>query len=163
MAQLQFNIKYLGIDILEKKIITPEKLVDGKATFTFNFLVDYKLREEDKVSLVLTEINIRNDNNIDLASFKIISIFELPDFNTIVTKSDKGKLSIPMELEIILKSAALSTSRGILYSELKGTYLHYTILPLIDIGNIVKEQRKKEEQKQRPITDEDVESFFEGE
>ena len=66
------------------------------------------------------------------------------NFDDYFTKNEKeNKYEVPEELEIVLKSAGISTSRGIIFSELEGTYLQGIILPLVDIASLVKKNIKK--------------------
>ena len=86
------------------------------------------------------------DNQAKLAFFKTICLFEFPEFDAHFTKREDNNFDIPVDLEIMLKSVSISTARGVVFSELRGTYLHGAILPLIDIATPVKlahEQRAK--------------------
>jgi len=56
----------------------------------------------------------------------------LNDFDNIITKGDGGYV-IPHELNVAINRISLSTSRGILFSELRGYYLQDMILPLLPI------------------------------
>jgi hypothetical protein len=44
----------------------------------------------------------------------------------------KGKESLPENITVLLYSITISTSRGYMASEFKGTYLRNAVLPIID-------------------------------
>jgi len=145
-----FNIKFVTIEIASKSLVDPTaiKIKDDKnIDCRFDFLVDVKIGPSEKVALAVTDVTvIEAVTNIQLAKFKTICVFEFPEnFDVYFTKNEENKYDMPVELEIILKSAGLSTTRGIIFSELRGTYLHGAILPLIDIASLIMESRKKKE------------------
>ena len=50
---------------------------------------------------------------------------------------------LPDGLADILNSVALSTARGIMFSEFKGTLLHHAFLPIVDVKSLNREEIKK--------------------
>lgn len=85
------------------------------------------------------------ENNFQLAFFKTALVFEIFEFDEIFKNVGEDKYDIPVGLEILLKSAGISTTRGIIYSEVRGTYLHGAVLPLIDMATLIKAQYKIKE------------------
>ena len=150
MSQKAYEIKFVGIELLSKAISDPPDPLKQTAYFSFNFLVDIKLDPPNKNAGVLTTVDIlyikESGEKNNAANFKILCVFELPDFDAVFTKTDNNKYDIPIDMEILLKSAGLSTIRGIIYSEVRGTYLHAAILPLIDINELVRDQHVQKEQ-----------------
>ena len=109
-------------------------------------MVDLKIVPEQKFVLVLTETSIIHvTHNKQVAKFKILCSFEIGDFDNIFIKKDNNTYNTPIELEVILKSTGLSTIRGIIHSEVRGTYLHGIVLPLIDVNTLIRNQVKEEE------------------
>ncbi|GAB2683464.1 hypothetical protein GCM10027037_00360 [Mucilaginibacter koreensis] len=49
--------------------------------------------------------------------------------------SPKTLESLPADLQLAVNTIAISTSRGLLFSRLRGTALHNAVLPLIDASN----------------------------
>ncbi len=147
MSEVSFNIRFVSIELVSKSILEPPPDLQEKESFIFNFLVDLKVVPEHKTAAAIasTSILLQKDNK-ELANFKIYCVFEFPDFDTIFTKMEDNKYDTPVELEIILKSTGLSTIRGIIASEVKGTYLQGAVLPLIDMNALVRNQRKKTEE-----------------
>lgn len=146
MTPKTYNIKFAGIELLHKSMKEPTKTLDPNDKFTFNFLADLKVAPPIKVAGVVTDVTIINEEGQEIAHFKIMCVFELPEFDEIFTKAEENKYDTPVDLEIILKATGISTIRGVIFSELRGTYLQGAIMPLIDMATIIKEQRKKAEE-----------------
>jgi hypothetical protein len=148
-----YKIRFAAIEIISKSIAEPPKEIieiqrdnnaPSLATFNFNFLVEIKLGAPQKVAVVITNVTIfEAKENTELARFKTACIFELPDFDVIFTKTGENSYDTPEDLEIILKGSGLSTSRGVIYSELRGTYLQGAVLPLVDMATLIKDQKRK--------------------
>src|SRR6266496_3751975 len=144
MNEKSYNIKFVAIDVISKSLHEPGKELTEKQDFTFNFLVDLKVNQEQKMAAVITDVTIlRVKDNFKAAYFKLLCVFEFPDFDQIFKKIEEKRYDTPIELEILLKSTGISTIRGVIYSELKGTYLHNAVMPLIDMASLVKAQRQK--------------------
>jgi hypothetical protein len=142
MSDQVYNIRFLTIELISKSLSEPSSATTG--LFNFNFVIDIKVDASRNLAVIMSDISINNlDVSSIMARFKIACVFELPEFNRILTKIEENKYEIPEDLEIILKSAALASARGVIYSELRGTYLHGAILPLIDIATLVKTDREK--------------------
>jgi len=143
MSEKRYEIKFLAIELVSKSLGEPPKEKIEELEFTFTFLVDLRVHPERKIAAVITDTTILKVlDKEQVAFFKILCAFELPDFDQIFKKVDENKYDTPVELEILLKSTGLSTMRGIIYSELRGTYLQNAILPLIDIASLVKKNKK---------------------
>jgi hypothetical protein len=139
-----FQIKFTSIDLVSKSLELPNTTQNSE--IDFNFLVDLKVSPELKIAVVITDVTLSRDSGRSrLAFFKLICVFEFPEFDLVFPKLDDGKFEIPINIEILLKSTGLSTVRGVIYSELRGTYLQNAILPLIDISSIVLQGRDKKE------------------
>ncbi|MEO6611491.1 MAG: hypothetical protein ABIT05_05140 [Chitinophagaceae bacterium] len=147
MNEKSFNIKFEAIELVSKSISEPPNDLQGQEGFTFNFLIDLKAAPDQKRAIVLTEASIIRLNGMkELAKFKILCVFEVDNFDILFTeKTDQGvkKYESPVELEVILKSAGLSTIRGIIASEVKGTYLQGAVLPFVDVNTLVRDKRKE--------------------
>jgi len=135
-----FNLKFTSIELVSKFLYTPPILnPEAPISFNFNFNVDIKVDVEKKMAVVISEISINEiTHGTKLANFKTACLFEVADFEKIFVKAGENTFDIPVDLEIILKSAGISTTRGVIFSELRGTYLHGAILPLIDIATPVR-------------------------
>ena len=151
MPEKEFKIKFMGAEIVSKMIAQPsQEILDKPQNFNFDFLVDVKVSAEKKSAVAVTDISITDiTKSKNLAVFKTICVFELPDFDKYFTKVGGKQYDIDIDLEIILKSTGISTTRGMVVSELRGTYLHNAILPLVDMAKLVRDGRDKKEKEKK--------------
>jgi hypothetical protein len=145
---MKFELKLAGIELISKFLLQDPSL--GESECYFNYLVDLKLNDEQKVGAVITDISILSKpDNRQLANFKTMMVFEFPKFEDIFVLVGEKTYSVPVDLEIMLKSAGLATTRGIMFSELRGTYLHTAPFPLVDIATPILERQKKSEESKK--------------
>lgn len=146
--ETKFEVRFIGLELIEKTLIEP-KNVETNSKFIFRYTADFKLSYERKIAWVMSEVKILEEiSQFQLANFKGLSVFGFPNFEKIFTLLKDDIYDVPVELEIYLKNEGLATMRGILYSELRGTYLSKAVLPLIDVAPLIFEARKKIENKQ---------------
>jgi hypothetical protein len=106
--------------------------------FSFDVNAEASIRTEEQQIFVFVKINVSDAQKPQvLATFTTVNIFQIFNFSEAVTQNEQGLFVIETELDRYLKSAAISTSRGIIWSELKGSYLHFAVLPVIDVVSLV--------------------------
>lgn len=118
----------------------PSPAQELTGTFLFDIKAETKVNMERKFVMPYIYIDIRIDSfpNV-LAKFTIACVFEIQNFETAVTINDQNLYVVLQELDMTLRSAAIATSRGVIYSELRGTHLHNAIMPLVDITNFAQQ------------------------
>ena len=101
-------------------------------SYNFNLNVETRIDEVRKliVSVVKVDISELGKGNI-LASISVGTGIEIVDFENVIKAAKGDKISLPPQLDVIIKTLAISTTRGVLYSELRGTYLHKAFMPII--------------------------------
>ena len=80
---------------------------------------------------------IHEDKKTCLASLKASCIFEVANFDEFVIEGTQQVL-FPESAVITFNSVTISTVRGLMFSQFKGTHLHSAILPIIDPTSFVK-------------------------
>lgn len=114
---------------------------------------DIKILMEEHLTFFVNVIYEYRNNDINFTLFELKYAFDfyLDNFETVIKKKDKN-IDISSNLLNSLFTISYSTTRGIIFSETKGTYLEGLYLPIIDthkyIENrfkdyIVKEAKKK--------------------
>ena len=58
-------------------------------------------------------------------------LLQVDEFDNKILLNESKLYVIPPQLETIIRTVSVSTARGILYSELRGMYLHNVILPVV--------------------------------
>jgi hypothetical protein len=137
MNEDNVQIKFANIEILSKTVnyISTEKLFQ----FYYEVSVDSKVRTDKKLILVLVKINLYHLDKRLLANFVVAYTFEITDFDTHIIQVEGGLYHIPDALDEMFKQVSISTTRGIIYSELRGTYLHSAIMPIAFPSHLVDE------------------------
>jgi hypothetical protein len=67
-----------------------------------------------------------------LGSFGAACSFEIENFEEIFIKTSVNAYNIPNDVMVTLISLSISTLRGIMFDQLRGTYLHNAFLPILD-------------------------------
>lgn len=132
IKEQQFTFQIKGIDLLDVKLNHPKEPLPVQTTFHFNIGVEQKISFENKLIIAIVSVEIMHeDHETRLASLKASCIFEIANFEDFINKESQ-QLSIPDTIVVTLNSISLSTVRGIMFSQFKGTFLHNAILPIID-------------------------------
>jgi len=127
---MQFKLK--GIELL-RTLINQPGLSFSPTEFQFDVSVEYRIDPSQKLIFVLTTADVRNDNKPEqLAAISSACIFGLENFEELVKIKPDNQFEVKDETMLILVSISLSTLRGIMFDQFRGTYLHAAILPVID-------------------------------
>jgi len=146
MAQKQYHYRLSNIEVTNKFVGYPTNGVPLPKIedLQIHYVIDVKIDFENKLAFAITSITIHppQDENMKLAQLEVVCSFMFLEFDEIFLKQEDNIFTMPVEIEILLKTSCYSTSRGILYCELKGTYLQGAFLPLENIGGRIMEDRK---------------------
>lgn len=128
---LSFQIK--GLEILDIELKQPKLQLPATNLFHYNINIQHKINPERKLVFVIVGVNVlHEDQKTVLGTVKASCIFELENFNELAIKNDNKIISFPIETIEILNSVAISTTRGVMFTCFRGTFLHHAVLPLID-------------------------------
>ena len=128
--EVKFLIK--GIELLDLNIIYPKAPLVGEVVFKFNINVEIKIINEQSLIMAIVSVDILDNKTFDKFGFiKVNCIFGVDDFMSFVDKETK-KANFPKQFITTLNSISLSTTRGIMYDQFRGTFLHGAILPILD-------------------------------
>lgn len=146
MELKDIDIKMVGLEIAAKSMaMAKEKSQPGVVKdYAFNFMIDLKLMKKQKLAVVNIYVEVKDNSGAKLADLTTLSAFEFPDFDNVFTLKEDNRYDLPFDLEVYLKELAVSATRGILYSEFRGTHLHNVIMPLLDLRSIIQIDRKKQ-------------------
>ena len=134
MEKEPVSYRIAGIQILSKNMIAQLEPLSEKTLLNFDVKVESKIDEAKKYVFAIVNVKIRRGEETDaLAAIDTVCAFEIPDFEKHIVRNLDGNFVIPVNLESAIRPIAISTTRGILYSELRGTLLHGAILPIIQL------------------------------
>ncbi len=110
----------------------------GSQIYNFEVTTESSLQKDNHNIFIFVKVNLSEEPEraIHLASFIFVCIFEIENYDEVVTLNDNGLYTIDYDLEMYLRSASISTSRGIIWCELKGSYLHNAVMPVIDVRSL---------------------------
>jgi hypothetical protein len=125
------EFRFIAIEIRSKMM---KELSQSKPGAAVTFTVKAESKVIPDQGIVIMRINVLIFDGKDsetFAEFTVECMFEILDFDKHIKTNDKGLFVIPPHLESIIKPVSISTVRGIIYSELRGTYLNSSIMPVI--------------------------------
>lgn len=139
MTEQDFNFQLLNIDVVDEFLKHPEKQLPKKCQYNFDITIQHNITDKDKLIIVAPAISIRINNEEETRGrFKANIVFQVQNLDDFKTQKT-GKYEIPESFITILNSISISTSRGLLFSAFKGTFLHNAILPIVNPDDFKKE------------------------
>src|ERR1700742_3069385 len=102
------------------------------ASYQYRVSLESSINAERKRLVVLNRIDIRTDGDVPPVGHLLIKYYFGIEGLEHIKKNKKGDHIIPADIQLAVNSIALSTSRGILFAQFRGTQLHNALLPLID-------------------------------
>jgi hypothetical protein len=136
METKKYNIRIDNINIVEKSL--SKAIVDQNTKYNFETKVQLLIDDTKKLVVAFVGVYIRKESdNSDMANIMCAVGYFIENFDDIFEKDENSKVIIPPDLDNLFKSTSISTVRGLLYSELRGTALHGAILPLISMDSFV--------------------------
>jgi hypothetical protein len=101
--------------------------------FEFSIQVEQKTDSANKLIQVMVIIQVLLQGKQDkLASLSVLCDFYITNYDEALTMTSEES-SLVTEFNNTISSISISTSRGVLFTLLKGTYLHQAILPVFSL------------------------------
>lgn len=128
-----------NIEILESEIKAPKEPLPNHVIFSFAIAIEQRFNIEKGLIFVICNISTFPQDNpkLILGRYRSNCIFKVRDLSNYITE-DK-KITLSNEFITTINSVALSTTRGLMFSLFKGTFLQGAILPLLDPSQYKKE------------------------
>ncbi len=135
------EIQLINIEILESEIKAPTEALPNNIIFSFDITLEQRFNVEQELIFVICNITTFPQGNPEnkLGRYRSSCIFKVSDLKKYISK-DK-KVSLPDNFIITINSVAISTTRGLMFSLFKGTFLQGAILPLLDPNQYKKEKK----------------------
>lgn len=107
--------------------------------FNFDVQIESNVDAVQKVIINSATIGVRGDNQPGLlGSITCTCFFSVANFEEVVVMRSQTQAEINDAFAETINSITISTARGMLASELRGTYLHFAFLPIIDVKGLKK-------------------------
>ena len=132
-AEFTANLQLKGIELLKGSINHPGTSDVSLENLDFNINIESKADENNRLVFVIVNVQVTSgDNKVLLGSMVVSCIYSIDNFDNVVSLDATGKAVIAPSLVEILNSISISTTRGLMFSTFKGTFLHNAFLPIID-------------------------------
>lgn len=131
----EFNVEMQlkAIEILNNSMNLPAHPNTPAVNFNFNISIESRTDPSKKLVFVIVHVEIKNDDlSIALGSISVSCIYEIVNFDDVIKTEADGRVNIPEKLIETLNIISISTTRGVMFSNFKGTFLHGAVLPIID-------------------------------
>jgi hypothetical protein len=137
----QIQFRFVNIQITSKQLVEPKPV---EIQVNFKIKVDTKVQADLNLVIMNVVVVIQDVKTNDmLAEFAISCFFEIIDFHKHIKLNDDQLYVIPPHLESTIKPVSISTSRGVVYSDLRGTYLQGIIMPVVYMTDFVPDNKKE--------------------
>jgi len=134
-----FGIKLRGIELLNVSLIRLEHSSKNLSTFLYNVRIVQDIDKNKKLVFIIVHVDIHStEEKKDVGSLSVSHIYELANFEEAITILDEHNFKISESLNDILNSISISTTRGVMFSTYKGTFLHNALLPIVNPKHLEK-------------------------
>lgn len=126
------NFQLVNIEILETEIKVPQAPLVHDVQFSFKIAFNLKYNIDQEVVFVVCDVTITPDYDYELTLGKHCSscVYKIENFKEYIDKN--GKLILPESFINLIHADSYSTTRGLMFSIFKGTFLQGAIIPYID-------------------------------
>lgn len=132
MEQVNVNFQIKGIELLEINLKHPQIPLELERTYNFNINIEQRINNEEKLVIVVTSVDLIHEVDQQChASIKTSCIFLIENFQDFVV-AHTNQVNLPDQFVITLNSISLSTTRGIMFTGFKGTFMHNVYLPIVN-------------------------------
>jgi hypothetical protein len=137
MEQVNINFQIKGIELLEINLNNPQIPLNVERTYNFSINIEQRINKEEKLVIVITAIDLIHEQDKQChATIKTSCVFlveNILDFDS----SGSQQIDLPEHFIITLNSISLSTTRGIMFSQFKGTFMHNVFLPIVNPSTLI--------------------------
>ncbi|MBK9981727.1 MAG: helix-turn-helix domain-containing protein [Saprospiraceae bacterium] len=127
-----YNITLKGIELLDSSLVRPPSISPDLTLLKYHIKFEYRIDKEKKLVFIIVHVRIITfPAEAEVENFVVSHFYEIADFDQVIEIKEGDKFSIPQELTNILNDISLSTTRGVMFSTFKGTFLHHAVLPVV--------------------------------
>lgn len=139
---LPIIFRFASIQIISKTVVELSREAIAPS-FNFDIRVETRVKAPQSLVVVFVYVNIKDvDKKDPIASFVVACLFEITDFDKIILLNEENVHIIPPQLSSIFTPVSISTTRGVIFSELRGTHLHNAIMPVVFMNQLKEEEKE---------------------
>jgi len=133
-----FQIK--SIELIDFSLNQSQLTPGDKVSYNFDINIEHRLNIENSCLFVVCTINTYDElRKLLLSCLKSSCCFFIENLATYFDTKTKD-LQLPHQVVVSLNSISISTTRGLMYSQFRGTSLHNAVLPIIDPTSFLMEK-----------------------
>ena len=130
--EINIEFKISNIELIEKSFhafVLPEGALPDTQ---FELAINVRIDKANKKIVNILQVKMRIENMEDIAaSITVGCTFDIINFDELITNNG-DTANVPEPILETLNIITIGTVRGIMFNEFKGTWLHHSILPIID-------------------------------
>lgn len=135
MEKSVVNFQLENIELSKMFIAEQPENLDSER-YHYNISVNHRFNLEAEVIAVIASVDILAEKKHKLAEIGINIFYKVENLKNFENRKDK-KMELPADFLTAVNSVSISTLRGVVFSQLRGTYLHNALLPVIDPKNLL--------------------------
>lgn len=129
-TSVTFQIK--GVELIESCINPTSNTLAPEMIFNFDINMEHRVNPENDILIVVCSVSVFSEKRDEqLGKLKAGCIYLINDLKQFVNPETKA-LELPEPVATALNSVSISTTRGLMFSMFRGTYLHNAVLPVVD-------------------------------
>lgn len=140
MESKEINFQLKGIDLHDVTMNRPETFLPKEYKYNLDVNIQHKIIGNEKTIIVTPAITISIDEEKLICGIVKVSFLYLVANLEEFQKKDSAEFDLPDSFITSLNSISLSTTRGIMFSHFKGTFLHNAILPIVNPTDFKRDQ-----------------------
>ena len=126
------ELKLEAIELLSNSLHLPASDITLNS-FHFNIEIDNKTDKNSKRLFTIVSVEILSeDKNHILGAIALSCIYSISNFDELLKEDLTQIINMPKKLVEKINTISLSTTRGVMFSIFKGTFLHNALLPIIN-------------------------------
>lgn len=131
--EVNIEMQIKAIELLNNSIILPPNAKNPIINFNFNLNIESKVDATKKLVFVIVNVEIKNDDqSLIIGTISVSCVYEIFNFEEAIKIEVDGRINMPPKLVETLNIISISTTRGVMFSTFRGTFLHNAFLPIID-------------------------------
>ncbi|MEI6436949.1 MAG: hypothetical protein WCP32_19155 [Bacteroidota bacterium] len=127
---MKFQIR--AIELLETCINSPKLPLGEETVFQFDINLEHRIVAEKGIVIVICSVSVLNEDREQLfGKLKSSCLYDVENLSEFINPDTKS-VELPEPFGVTLNSVSLSTTRGLMFSFFRGTFLHNAIMPILD-------------------------------
>ena len=127
---VEYRIK--AVELVDLSLTAPATALPEKEKVQFDINIQHQIDNANSCVLVFCAVAIKNNSReLTLGNIRSCCVFEILNMSSFFN-DDNEAYDFPDVLVTVMNSITISTTRGMMASQFRGTFLSKAVLPIID-------------------------------